>query len=132
MNSLISMGALQSNAAMEGGATVRIQTHVFEMLEVILFVADPMVHKPLLPTNDLFGAAVAGGATVQHRRGRRGYRIGAVLSRSMECPLFYAADDGLDHLFVLRPEQCMPMIGHDHQSTKTIAVSFPNGMTCIH
>jgi hypothetical protein len=44
---------------------VRIQTHVFEMLEVIFFVADPMVHKPLLPTNELFCAAVEGGATVQ-------------------------------------------------------------------
>ena len=43
----------KANAAVEGGATMRIQTHVFEMLEVILFVADPMVHKPLLPTNDL-------------------------------------------------------------------------------
>ncbi len=36
------------NAAMEGGATVGIQTYVFEMLEVIFLVADPM------PTNDLF------------------------------------------------------------------------------
>src|SRR5208283_5213054 len=42
---------------------VRIQTHIFEMLEVIFFVADPMVHKPLLPTNELLCAAVAGGAT---------------------------------------------------------------------
>jgi hypothetical protein len=33
------------------------------MLEVIFFVADPMVHKPLLPTNDLFCAAVEDGAT---------------------------------------------------------------------
>jgi hypothetical protein len=52
------------NAAMEGGATVRIQTHLFEMFEVIFFVADPMVHKPLLPTNNLFCAAMEGGATI--------------------------------------------------------------------
>ena len=50
-------------AAVEGGATVRIQTHIFEMLDVIFFVADPMVHKPPSPTNDLLCAAVEGGAT---------------------------------------------------------------------
>jgi len=32
------------------------------MLDLIFFVADPMVHKPLLPTKDLFCAAVEGGA----------------------------------------------------------------------
>jgi hypothetical protein len=31
------------------------------MLEAIVFLADPMVNKPLLPTNDLFCAAVEGG-----------------------------------------------------------------------
>jgi hypothetical protein len=38
--------------AKKDGATGGIQTDVFEMLEVIFIVADPMVHKPLLPTND--------------------------------------------------------------------------------
>ncbi len=32
------------------------------MLEILCFVTDPMVHKPLLPTNYLFCAAVEGGA----------------------------------------------------------------------
>ena len=97
---------------------VRIQTHVFEMLEVIFFVADPMIHKPFLPTNDLICAAVEGGATV--------------LTRRMEYALFYAADDRFDHFFILRLDQCMPMIKHDYQSAKTVSVSFPNTMTCIH
>jgi hypothetical protein len=44
-------------AAMEGKRRhgrrrYRKNTHVLEMLEVIFFVSDPMVHKPLLPTND--------------------------------------------------------------------------------
>ena len=55
---------------MEGGATVRIQTHVLEMLEVIFFVADPMDHKPLLSTNDLYCAAMEGGATYMPFFGR--------------------------------------------------------------
>ncbi len=41
---------------------VRIQTHVFEMLEAIFFIADPMVHKPLVPTDDLFCAVVSSGS----------------------------------------------------------------------
>jgi hypothetical protein len=49
-------------AAMEGkrrhGRRRYRDTDVLEMLEVIIFVADTMVYKPLLPTNDLWCAAV--------------------------------------------------------------------------
>lgn len=47
---------------------VRIQPHVFDVLEIICFAANAMIHKPRLPTNHLSYAAVEGCATVLARR----------------------------------------------------------------